>query len=76
MKTFKCSWKFYNVYEKNYYLTKKMKVLLVYDDIAGDMEAIKKWIPILKELFLRGKKLNILLFFISQSYFKLPKTID
>ena len=28
--------------KKNYYLTKKMKVLLVYDDIVGDMEAIKK----------------------------------
>ena len=53
-----------------------MKVLLVYDDIVGDMEAIKKWSPILKGLFLRGKKLKILLFFISQSYFKLPKTID
>ena len=62
--------------KKNYYLTKKMKVLLVYDDIVGEMEFIKKWSPILKELFLRGKKLNILLFFISQSYFKLPKTID
>ena len=53
-----------------------MKVLLVYDDIVGEMEFIKKWSPILKELFLRGKKLNILLFFISQSYFKFPKTID
>ena len=62
--------------KKNYYLTKKMKVLLVYDNIVGDMEAIKKWSPILKGLFLRGKKLKILLFFISQSYFKLPKTID
>ena len=28
--------------KKNYYLTKKMKVLLVYDNIVGDMEAIKK----------------------------------
>ena len=28
--------------KKNYYLTKKMKVLLVYDDIVGEMEFIKK----------------------------------
>ena len=31
--------------------------------------------PILTELFLRGIKLNISLIFLSQSYFKLPKTI-
>ena len=31
--------------------------------------------PIVTELFLRGKKLNISLVFIWQSYFKVPKTI-
>ena len=38
------------------------------------MESIKKLSPIVTELFLRGRKLNILLVFISQSYFKVPKT--
>ena len=38
------------------------------------METNKKLSPIVTELFLRGKKLNILLVFISQSYFKVPKT--
>ena len=39
------------------------------------MEANKKLIPIVIELYLRGGKLNISLVFISQSYFKVPKTI-
>ena len=37
--------------------------------IAG-MESNKNFSPIVTELFLRGKKLNILLAFISQSYLK------
>ena len=40
-----------------------------------DMEANKKLSSIATELFLRGKKLNISLVFISKSYFKVPKTI-
>ena len=39
------------------------------------MESNKKLSPIVTELFLRGRKLNISLVFISQSYFKVPKTI-
>ena len=50
-------------------------MLIVFDDMIGDMESNKELIPIVTELFLRGRKLNILLVFISQSYFKVPKTI-
>ena len=39
------------------------------------MESNKKLSPIATELFLRGRNLNISLVFISQSYFKVPKTI-
>ena len=39
------------------------------------MESNKKLSPIVIELFLAGRKLNISLAFISQSYFKVPKTI-
>ena len=39
------------------------------------MESNKKISPIVNELFLRGRKLNILLVFLSQSYIKVPKTI-
>ena len=43
--------------------------------MTADMECNKKLSPIVTELFLRGRILNICLDFISQSYFKLPKTI-
>ena len=36
---------------------------------------MKKLNPIVTELFIRGRKLNISLVFISQSYFALPKNI-
>ena len=39
------------------------------------MESNKKLSPVITELFLRGRKLVILLVFISQSHFKVPKTI-
>ena len=42
--------------------------------MAVDMEPNKKR-SYFTELFLRGRKLNISLVFISQSYFKVPKTI-
>ena len=39
------------------------------------MKSNKKLIPMVTELFLRGRKLNISLVFISQCYFKVTKTI-
>ena len=39
------------------------------------MESNKKLSPTVTELFLRGRKLNISLVFVSQSYFKVPKTL-
>ena len=44
--------------------------------MIGHMEADKKLSPIVTELFLRGRKLNISFAFIPQSYFKVPKTIS
>ena len=46
----------------------------MFDDMTADMEANKKLCPIINELFLKGRKLNISLVFISQSDFKVPKT--
>ena len=36
----------------------------------------KKLHPIVTELFIRGKKINISPAFITQSYFKVPKELD
>ena len=38
-------------------------------DMVKDVEASKKLDSIVTELFLRGRKLNILFVFVSQSYF-------
>ena len=56
-------------------IIQQRKVSTVFDDMIADMEANKKLIPIVTELFLRGRKLNISLIVISQSYFKMPETI-
>ena len=61
---------------EDYNWTKKTNINSVwcwYDDANADVEANKKLSPIVTELFLRGRKLNILLVFISQSYFKVSK---
>ena len=55
--------------------TKKRRVSMVFNEMIADMESNKKLSPIVVELFLRGRKLNIPLVFISQSYFKMPNTI-
>ena len=52
---------------EDYNLTKKRRVLIVFHDMIADM---------VTELFLKGRKLNILLALISQSYFRVPKTIS
>ena len=46
----------------------------MFDDIIAGMESNKKLSPIVTKSFLRGRKLNISLAFISQSYFRTPKT--
>ena len=43
--------------------------------MIADMINNSKLNPIVTELFIRGKKLNISIVFIMQSYFKVPKDI-
>ena len=66
-----------NVYKNiNYYnLDKENKILIVFDDIIADMIHNKMLDPIVTELFIRGRKLNISLVCVTQSYFKVPKDI-
>ena len=52
---------------------KKIKVLIGFDDMVSDMINNKKLNPIVTELFIRDRKLNISIIFITQSYFKVPK---
>ena len=49
---------------------KKRKILIVFDDMIADMINNKKLNPIVTELFIRGRKINISIVFITQSYVK------
>ena len=60
---------------EDYNLIKKRKVLIIFDDMIADMISNNKLNPIVRELFIRGRKLNISIVFIMQSYFKGPKDV-
>ena len=66
-----------DVYEniEDYNPIKKRKILIVFDDMIADMINNNKLNPIVTELFTRGRKLNISIVFITQSYFKVPKDV-
>ena len=60
---------------EDYNPIKKRKILIVFDDMIVDMINNNKLNPIVTELFIRGRKLNISIVFIMQSYFKVPKDV-
>ena len=60
---------------EDYNPTKRRTVLTVFDNTIAGMESNTKLSSKIIKLFLRGGKLIISITFISQSYFKLPKTI-
>ena len=49
--------------------------IIAFDDMIADMINNKKLNPIVTELFTKGRKLNISVAFITQSYFKMPKHV-
>ena len=59
----------------DYNLSSRRKILIVFDDMIADIMANKKFQALIKELFIRCKKLNISLVFITQSYFSVPKDV-
>ena len=61
---------------KNTIQVKKHKILIVFHDMIADMINDKKLNLVVTELFIRGRKLNIALVFITQSYFKMPKNVS
>ena len=58
-----------------YNIDKERKILIVFDDLIADIINNKKLDSVVTELFIRGRKLNISLVFITQSYFKVPKGV-
>ena len=55
--------------------SEKEKKLIVFDEMIADIRGNKRFQAIIKELFIRCRKLNISLVFITQSYFSVTKDI-
>ena len=66
-----------DIYENvdEYNIDKERKILIGFDDMIADMINDKKLNSILTEWFIRGRKINISLAFITQSYLKVPKDV-
>ena len=57
----------------DYNKQRKRKVLIIFDDMIADIVSSNNFRAITKELFIRCRKLNISIVFITQSYFRTPK---
>ena len=62
-----------NIYECN--TDREHKILIVFYDMVADMINNKKLNSVVTDLFIRGRKLSILLVFITQLYFKVPNDV-
>ena len=60
---------------EDYNPIKKRKVLIVFDDMIADMINNNNLNPVVTELLIRGRKCNISIVFITQSYFKVSKDV-
>ena len=56
-------------------LTEKRRILIVFDEMIADIMSNKNIQAVVKELFIRCRKLNISLVFITQFYFSVPKDV-
>ena len=62
-----------NIHDCN--LSRSRKIVIVFDGMIADIMTSKKYQVLIKELFIRYRKLNISLVFITQSYFSIPKDV-
>ena len=60
---------------EDYNKKRKRKVLIIFDDMISRVMSDKKVQQILKDLFIRCRKLNISICFLTQSYFSFPKDV-
>ena len=59
----------------DYNSNRRRKILNFFDGMIADIMTNKRFQAIIKELFIRCRKLNISLVFITQSYFSVPKDV-
>ena len=64
-----------NIYKSSeeYDPDKKQNILIIFDDMTADMHNNKKFNKIVTDLIISGRKPNVYLVFITQSYFKVLK---
>ena len=60
---------------EDYNKKRRRKVLILFDDMISYVMSNKNVQKILKDLFIRCRKLNISLCFLTQSYFSVPKDV-
>ena len=60
---------------EEYNPNKKRKILIIFDNMITNMLNNKKLNPVVTELYIRGRKLNISFVFFTQTFFLLPKII-
>ena len=72
-----CSNTMDDVYENigDYNPNRKRKILIVFHGMIADIMTNKKFQAIIKVLFIRCRKLNVSLVFITKSYFYVPKDV-
>ena len=61
---------------EKYILGKKRKILTVFDDMIATMINNKKLNPVLTELFIRGRKLNISIILLHNHALKCQKKLE
>ena len=66
-------WMIFMVILKNTVQIKKCKIQIIFDDMIADILSNKKLNTVVTELFIRGRKQNFSLVFVTQSYFAVPK---
>ena len=66
-----------NIFSKfeDYNKKRERKILIIFDDMISHVMSDKKAQQILEDLFIRCRKLNISLCFLTQSYFSVPKDV-
>ena len=61
---------------EDYNPIKKRKILIVFDDMIADMINNNKLNPVVTELLIKGRKLNVLLFLLCNLILKCQKMLD
>ena len=61
---------------EKYKTAEKRKILIAFDDMIADIINNKNLNSTVTELFVGGRKLNISVVFITQSYIKVPQMLD